>query len=160
MTSCFLFYSIFLFYSLIYIWGNLLNWFSSVFRNRNMWFTSSYFWRITAPQLIRLNSIFKIFSNDERGFVPEVGEASSLVKLSLHSTAIQTAKASLLLYKKHWLMFKGGPFQAVRELGPPYGPVSSLCSVIYWELSPTWPNPQCLCQKYIFWKSFLETLHT
>lgn len=66
-----------------------------------MWFTSSYFGRITAAQLIRLNSIFKIFSNDERGFVPEVGEAGILVKLSLHSTAIQTAKASLLLYKKH-----------------------------------------------------------
>lgn len=57
----------------------------------------------------------------------KVGEAGSLVKLSLHSTAIQTAKARLILYKKHWLMFKGGPFQAMHELGPPRGPVSSLC---------------------------------
>lgn len=124
------------FFFLIYLWANFLNWFSSVLRNRNMWFTSSYFWRITAVQLICLNSIFKIFSNHERGFVLEVYEAGSLVKLSLHSAAIQTAKASLILYKKHWLMFKGGPFQAMRELGPPYGPVSSLCWVIYWEVVP------------------------
>lgn len=111
-----------------------------------MWFTSSDFWRITAAWLIHLTSIFKIFSNHERGFVPEVGKASSLVKLSLHSTAIQTAKASLNLYKKYWLMFKWGLLQVMHELGPPFRPVSNLYWVICWEVPPAQPNPQCLWQ--------------
>lgn len=56
-------------------------------------------------------------------------------------------------------MYMGGPLQLVRELRPPWSSQQSLPGDLQGRFPVGRPSPWCLCQEYLIWKSFLQTLH-